>query len=308
MKALIARYPVLALCTVVLAIQFAIVVIAGSMIPDGQRLHDAPAAHMVFRFRVFWPLVFAVLITYYIEGREGLNRLFGSYRVWRVPGRFFAFALTWKFLFCYLAWAIADIVGLLPWPGAAVEHFFTTGQGGIWALLATMPYILGIALVEETTWMKYCVTRLQARYTAFVSGVLAGIAWGLWYLPMLLLHEGVPDGVPWYMFLLSMVGLTLLLGWAYNMTHSGLVLLIMQVVSNIAFFVMPALPTWHNMDASYVTAFIWVEVCIVGLLVLRYGTRDLGLGPRAVWNNKADAMSGDGQPEAQSPGAVIANG
>lgn len=283
MKALILRYPVLALVTLTLGVQFAIVIIAGSMIPEGQRLHDTPDAHMIFRFRVFWPLVFAVLLTWYMEGRSGLRKLFGAYAVWRVPGKWYAFSLTWKFLFCYAAWAIADFAGWLPWPGATLE-MFTGDHPHVLVLLECMPFILGIALVEETTWMKYCATRLQEKYSAFASCFITGIVWGLWYLPMLLLHEGVPDGVPWYMFLLSMAALAVLLGWVYNMTHSGLILYIMQVVSNIAFFVMPALPVTHDGDPSYVIGFIWVEVAVATFVVLRYGTRDMGLGPRPTWS------------------------
>jgi membrane protease YdiL (CAAX protease family) len=258
------------------------------MMVEGKRLHEVPDAHMVFRFRVFWPLVFAVLLTYYLEGKAGLHKLFGAYKVWRVPGKWYAFSISWKFLFCYLGWAIADIAGILPWPGAA-QPMFTEGPNGermhIINLLFGMPFIIGIALVEETTWMKYCATRLQDKYTAFTSCFITGIIWGLWYLPMLLLGEGVPDGIPWYMFLLSMVGLALLLGWVYNMTHSGLILLFMQLVSNIAFYIMPALPVAHDGDASWVKVFVWVEVAIAAFVVIRYGYKDMGLGPRPTWTD-----------------------
>jgi len=284
MKAWISRYPVLTLVTLTLGVQFAIVLITGSMIPEGMRMHDVPAAHMFFRFRVFGPLIFAVLLTWYMEGMPGLRKLFGAYRVWRVPGRWYAFSLSWKFLFCYLAWAIADLTGLLPWPGASLE-LFSGEEPHIYVLLRSMPFILGIALVEETTWMKYCATRLQGKYTAFTACFITGIVWGLWYLPMLLLGEGVPDGVPWYMFLLSMAALAVLLGWVYNMTRSGLILFIMQVVSNIAFFVMPALPLCHDGDPSYVIGFICVEVAIAALVVLWYGPRDLGVATRPTWND-----------------------
>ncbi len=284
MRSLISRYPVLTLAVAVLAIQFVIVLLTAHLIPDGKRLHDAPAAHALFRFRVFWPLVFAIGITWYLEGRAGIAHLFGSFKPTGVPKRFYAFALTWKFLFCYLAWAAAATLDILPWPGVVVPNFFDGDGSAAWGLLLTMPYIIGIALVEETTWMKFCVTRLQARYSAFTACVLVGIPWGLWYLPMLLLGEGVPDGVPWYMFMLSMIGITLLLGWIYNTTRSGLLLLIIQVISNIAFFVMPALPTWHDMDPSYVIAFIWVELFVVALLLVRFGTRDLAKSPRPVWS------------------------
>lgn len=288
MKAFVSRFPVLTLAVIVLGIQFAIVLISASLIPEGKRMHDSPEAHMIFRFRVFWPLVFAVLITWYLEGKAGLYKLFGAYKVWRVPAKWYAFSLTWKFLFCYLGWAVADIAGILPWPGTA-QHMFDTGGGThrmhIFNLLATMPFIIGIALVEETTWMKYCATRLQDKYNAFVSCSITGVIWGLWYLPMLLLGEGVPDGIPWYMFLLSMVGLAIILGWVYNMTHSGLILLIMQLISNIAFFIVPALPVAHDGDPSWVMVFVWVELAIAAMIVIGYGYKEMGVGPRPTWTD-----------------------
>lgn len=297
MKTWLSKYPVLVLAAFVLGIQFSIVLVAGSMIPDGLRLHDVPDAHMIFRFRVFTPLLFAVLITWYLEGMAGLRTLFGAYRVWKVPGKWYAFSLSWKFLFCYLGWAIADLTGLLEWPGAALP-LFTGEHPHILNIIESMPFILGIALVEETTWMKFCATRLQDKYSAFVSCVITGILWGLWYLPMLLLGEGVPDGVPWYMFMLSMIGLALVLGWVYNMTHSGLILLIMQVISNIAFFVMPALPLCHDGNPSWVIAFICVEVVIAAMLVIKFGPQEMGVGPRPTWNKSAalDQVKAESKP------------
>ncbi|MEX1132046.1 MAG: CPBP family intramembrane glutamic endopeptidase [Flavobacteriales bacterium] len=298
MKSWVGRYPVLTLVMLVLGTQLGIVLTAAALMPPGVRMHDAEDAHTIFRLRVFGPLVFAIAISWYLEGKAGLMRLFRSYKVWRVPGRWYGFAISWKFLFCYLAWAIADLAGIMPWPGAVVEGSFTGSNGLLSGLLASSPFIIGIAVVEETTWMKFCLTRLQDRYSAFVSCLLTGVAWGLWYLPMLLLGEGVPDGVPWYMFLLSMVGLALILGWVYNMTRSGLILLFMQLVSNIAFFVMPALPGWHDGNPQYVVGFIVAEVFIAAVLVLVYGPKELGIGPRPTWS---DGLKTQEQPKVIVP-------
>jgi hypothetical protein len=146
--------------------------------------------------------------------------------------------------------------------------------------------------------MKFCLTRLQERYSAFVACLFTGVAWGLWYLPMLLLGEGVPDGVPWYMFMLSMVGLALILGWVYNMTRSGLILLFMQLISNIAFFVMPALPGWHEGNPQYVVGFIVAEVFIAAILVVIYGPKELGIGPRPTWSDGGTTTQ---HPKVASP-------
>ncbi|MCB0770417.1 MAG: CPBP family intramembrane metalloprotease [Flavobacteriales bacterium] len=285
MKAWISRFPVLTLAICVLGIQFAIILIAGAMIPEGSHLHDIPDAHMLFRFRVFTPLVFAVGITWYLEGGAGLRKLFAAYRIWRVPGKWYAFSLTWKLLFCWLAWAVADLLGILPWPGFFLEYLFDDNAAHLKVMMWSMPFVLGLALVEETTWMKYCVTRLQENHSALFSTVLTGLIWGLWYLPMLLLGEGVPDGVAWWIFIANMVALAVILGWVYNMTHSGLILLIMQVISNVAFFILPALPITHDGDSSYVKAFVVVELSMAVFIVLRYGAKDMGTIPRAKWSD-----------------------
>ena len=135
--------------------------------------------------------------------------------------------------------------------------------------------------------MKFCVTRMQERWSALTSCLLVGLSWGLWYLPMLLIREGVPDGYPWHMFLLSMIALTILLAWVYNMTHSGLVLLIMQIVSNCAFFIVPVLPSWWNGDPTYINAFVTVNVLSAITIVVIFGWREMGTGPRAKWSEIA---------------------
>jgi hypothetical protein len=69
------------------------------------------------------------------------------------------------------------------------------------------------------------------------------------------------------------------------MTHSGLILLVMQVISNVAFFVLPALPVTHGGDSSYVKAFVVVELSMAVFIVLRYGAKEMGKGPRAKWSD-----------------------
>ena len=285
MRPFVARYPVLVFVLLTLAFQFAVVGFVGWHLPEGARIHDDEAAHKVFRLRAFGPLVFAALLTYWMEGRDGIRNLFKAFLHWRVPAKWYALAFSWKFLFTYAGIAGILILGLGGWPGWGAG----TGAMGLVrafeAMLMNMPFIVGIAFVEETAWMKYCVTRMQERYSAFTSCLLIGIGWGLWYLPMLLVGEGVPDGYPWPVFLLSMVCLTILLGWAYNMTRSGTVLLIMQIVSNCAFFLVPVLPAWHRGDATYVTGFVAVNFLSAVTLVIVYGWRELGTGPRARWGD-----------------------
>ena len=277
MRSFVARNPVSTFIVLTLGFQLSIVLLAWLLIPEGRHLHDLPMAHMVFRLRVFGPLFFAVAITAWIDGGLGLRKLFAAYFNWRVPPQWYLLALTWKFIFTYLGMAAVVLLGVAQWPGFTTPDFF-------WPLMKNMTFIVGIAIVEETSWMKFSVTRLHERHTALRASLIVGLCWGLWYLPMLMLGEGVPDGIPWWVFLVSMFSLTVMLNWIYNMTHSGLVLLCAQIVSNCAFFIAPVLPAWTG-GAVFVTAFIAVFFLAAGGVILWFGPENLSNGPRARWSD-----------------------
>jgi membrane protease YdiL (CAAX protease family) len=292
MRSFISRYPVLTFTFLTLTYQFAVVGVIWAMLEPGQKIHDDRTAHMIFRFRVFGPLVFAVMITLYLEGSRGFKKLFASFIHWRVPAKWYLLAFSWKFIFTYVGIATLVALGLRQWPGFIVPNMF----GGTWEnmghLVSNLPFIIGIAFVEETAWMKFSVTRLQQKYSALTSCVLVGVSWGLWYLPMLLLGDGVPDGYTWPMFMTSMLCLTILLGWTYNMTRSGTILLIMQVVSNCAFFIVPVLPAHWGLDDAYVNAFVGANLMSAILLVVFYGPKHLGTRVRAKWSDEDEVATG----------------
>lgn len=279
MKEFVRRNPVSTFIALTLGFQLGIVLIAWALIPAGSHLHDYPQAHMVFRFRVFGPLFFAALITWWIEGGAGIRTLFKSFLNWRVPIRWYAMAASWKFIFTYIGMMAIAAFGVATWPGAVAPDFF-------WPLMKNMAFIVGIAVVEETSWMKFSVTRLHERYSALRTSLTVGLAWGLWYLPMVMIGEGVPDGVPWWVFLAGMFSLTVLLNWTFNMTRSGTVLLVMQIVSNCAFFITPVLPAWTG-GPLFVSGFVAVFFLGSLFLLWKYGGAELGTGPRARWSEPA---------------------
>jgi membrane protease YdiL (CAAX protease family) len=306
MKKFIATYPVLVFVLLTLGYQFAVVGMVKWMVPEWAHLHDSRNAWMIFRMRVFGPLAFAVLLTVYLEGVGGLKKLFGSFLHWRVPAKWYLLAFSWKFMFTYIGIAFIVVLGIAPWPGFLVDNFILgTGEASV-AWVKNLPFIVGIAFVEETSWLKFGLTRLQERYKALPACLIMGMAWGLWYLPMLLIHEGVPDGYPWPVFLVSMICLTILLGWTYNMTRSGTILLIMQIMSNCAFFIIPVLPAWWGGDATYVTGFVSVNLLSAVTLVLVFGWRELGTRTRAKWSD--DAVEEDAliEPEQARDRSVLA--
>lgn len=87
MRAFIHRNPVLTFVLLTLGLQGGIVLAVWAALQPGQHLHEDPDMHNLFRLRVFVPLGMAMLVTWYLEGRTGLQNLFIGYTKWRVPAR-----------------------------------------------------------------------------------------------------------------------------------------------------------------------------------------------------------------------------
>ena len=105
---------------------------------------------------------------------------------------------------------------------------------------------------------------------------------------MLFINEGVPPGYPPVVFVGILMALTVLLAWVYNTTRSGTVLLVMQIISNCAFFIIPILPAVSG-DPKYITAFFLILILVAVLIWGKYGARDLSIKERAKWPSDHDS-------------------
>lgn len=300
MKAFVSRNPVAVFITLTLGYQVGVVLLARHLMAGTGDLHGHPLAHNVFRMRAFGPLFFAVAITLWLEGGAGLRRLFGSFFHWRVPAKWYVLALSWKAILGYIGISAAVLLGLRAFPPFTDWGFFP-------ALLRNLPFIVAIAVVEETSWMKFGVTRLQAKYPAWRSCLTVGIGWGLWYVPMIFLREGVPSGVAWQAALLSMISLTFFLSWVYNETRSGTVLFVMQVISNCTFFAVPILPSGPDLDQTFAVAFALSFCALACFIIWRAGPKELCLGgSRAKWGEGTPTEDKAQEEAAPENGPMVA--
>lgn len=76
---------------------------------------------------------------------------------------------------------------------------------------------------EELGWRGYALDRLQSRWTPLVSSLLLGIAWAAWHLPAFLIRGTYQHGlglgrVDSGLFVVSVIGLSVLMTWVYNTT------------------------------------------------------------------------------------------
>ena len=104
---------------------------------------------------------------------------------------------------------------------------------------AVTGFVLNVLLVlliagrlEEFGWRGFAIPRLQAEYSALTAGLTVGVAWALWHLPFVLFGWVTGQG-PLPLYMIWIVGASLVLTWLYNSTGGSVLLcMLFHAVNN----------------------------------------------------------------------------
>ncbi|MFN2132452.1 MAG: type II CAAX prenyl endopeptidase Rce1 family protein [Anaerolineae bacterium] len=180
-----------------------------------QGLIDAPVPFALHYLAAYGPMLAAIIVTWFAEGRDGLGRLFRRMLKWRLHPAWWLVAIAPLILYGLVALVLRAIQG--QWPDAAVlgqiDYIPSLGIGALFF------WILTFGLGEETGWRGFALPRLQRGHSALSATLILWALWALWHLPLF-----------FYSYDLSVVpGLTigLLAGavtftWLYNSTGGSI--------------------------------------------------------------------------------------
>ena len=225
---------------------------------------------LVFFPAPFGPTFAALIMAWRLEGREGLRRLVGRLRIWRVG----AGPWTAATLLSVLVVAAAVLAA-----GAGNTVFSRFSLGG----LAMVPVFWLLAmpfgpLPEELGWRGWLLPRLQSRMGPLAASLIVGVVWTFWHTPMFWFPgAAIPSflelgAVSVLLYLAQIVGEAILFTVLFNRS-SGSVLL--AIVFHTAFntaettlFEPFATPTDEQQLPVYAwtVVFTWVAA-ILGLLL-----------------------------------------
>lgn len=172
--------------------------------------------YALYYFGSFGPMLSALVVTALTEGRAGIRDLFGRIFKWRVPFRYYGFALLVPaalFVLAFLVnraisgtWSDLSLLGqpdYLPYLGPL-------GLLGLWLLT----YGLG----EETGWRGFALPHLQKNRSAASATLILALLWATWHLPAFFFRDTYVElgilGFP--MFAFMMIFTTMVFTWLYN--------------------------------------------------------------------------------------------
>ncbi len=168
----------------------------------------------------------AAVVLVVIEGRKGgLRELLGRFLIWRVGIQWWAFALFFAIIPSVAALYLLNLLGgpTVDWSG--LPPLYTVVPAFIFLTVAA-------GMGEEFGWRGFLLPRLQTRHNALVSGLIVGVIWAIWHIPLFFIkgtsqyEQGLQGGL-----LLAILGYGLFViansiqfTWLFNNTRGSVLL------------------------------------------------------------------------------------
>lgn len=225
---------------------------------------------LVWFFAIFSPSISALIVTGVIGGIPEIRRLLTGFTRWQVGWRWY----FWAAFLILGPLAITLIYNALGNPGAGLKP----GE--------TMASMAGIILfnlfsgpiAEELGWRGFALPRLQAKYNALVSSLMLGVIWTCWHIPLFFTTGATQMSIPFPIYLVLVLTITVYLTWLYNNTHGSLIITVLaHFFYNLTSFLTAILRLMPAM-LFYMTAGPLLALVVV-MLIFVYGPRYLSKKP-----------------------------
>ena len=274
-KAFIKRHPLLSYFALAFAISWGGMLFAVGLGPGGFSATPQQvqmAVPYAVPAMILGPSVASILLTGLLYGRAGLREFRSRLLRWRVGARWYAVALLTAPLSI-----MAVLLALSLLSPEFLPRIFTASDKPILFLMGIAVGLVA-GIFEELGWTGFAVpTLLRLPYGVLSTGLIVGVLWGAWHLPINFWGSGVTSGelslaifLPVWLLGTLVVSLTayrVLVVWVYERTGSLLVAMLMHVsLATFTFILTPPLggaPYWV-IGFAYAAA-LWVVVAAVAV-------------------------------------------
>ena len=240
------------------------------------RLFGEPGGDLVRIMGTFGPTLAALILTAAHDGTAGLYRLLRRFFVWRVSWPWYLFSLLGT------AGVVLPSIWLHMRLGGDAPTF---NDAEDWYLIFVYFFcILFLSVLgEEIGWRGYALPWLQGRYSALTFSIILGLVWGICHAPLFLVADGFHNSIPFTLFLLQAVALSILMTWLFNSTHGSLLMVVIfHATSNTTLGIFPVMPADNVGSARR----LWIAVALLWAFTLTIiahtGPARLSRDPRPV--------------------------
>ena len=231
----------------------------------------------IYTFRIFGPLVAAVIASYSYAGKAGVREIFASLFTWRCHWRWYVFCFVWLTLFSFALLVLENLVmgrGFAPIPlDFSNVSPFSADPSVAHVSRSILRGSIFIAFVEEIAWVSCFMMLLHRYFTPLVASIITSVFWCSWWVPAILLGDGVIAGLPIPVLYVHYVGLAATCLWVYHFTKSAILVIAMQFITNMVSLIIPVLPDSGGMGTYLV--YVFSKCLLIFVLFAKFGPKPL---------------------------------
>lgn len=271
------KHPIATFFVLTIAITWGcIAVVAG---PGGLPMSPeslSSAGPLVYAAMLAGPSIAGLLLTGWLDGREGYRVLLSRMRTWRVAPRWYALALLPAPIL-----ATTVLLALSLYSSAYVPSPLTS-EDGLALLLTGLAAGLVVGFFEEIGWTGFAVSRLLPRHSYLLVGVGVGLLWGAWHFPPFWEADSFTGTLPFAILVarlfLWLPAYRVLMVWVYERTQSLLVVILMHASLVASTLALPPMDLTGRSLLVWLIAWalvLWAAVLVTVLVTRsRRGERD----------------------------------
>src|SRR5438034_389991 len=179
----------------------------------------------------FGPLLAAVAMVSRTTGHTGLREFLGQALRWRVGIRWYAAALVAPIVIQ------TTILSIHVLKGGTVPNLFDASRWLGTPLTFILVLLIGGPSGEEFGWRGFLLQRVQPILGMLKASVVIGVVSAVWHLPLFLIPITAQSHLPFGLFVVRTIALSIISTWLYNGSRRSLLLVLLFHAS---------LNTWPN--------------------------------------------------------------
>ncbi len=161
----------------------------------------------------FVPSLVGLGLTWLYEGRPGLRKLGKRVIQFKIGIKMYLAAILFAIIISGLQLGLSIITG-----SKFDYSLFITQIGSLLPLLVLGP------ISEEIGWRGFALDRLQTRWSALISGLIIGVVWSLWHLPLFFMigTSQFELKFPFIGFMLGLTSTSVIYSWLHNRARGSI--------------------------------------------------------------------------------------
>jgi len=210
------------------------------------------------------PSIAGLLLTGLVYGRLGFRELLSRLRRWQVGAGWYVIAILTS------PGLLAAALLLLSLFSPAFVPGILTSSDMVTLLVSGLVAGILVGIFEELGWTGFAIPQLRLRYGVLATGLIVGLVWGLWHMPLFIASARASQSVPPLLMLAVLLfsflpAFRVLMVWIYDRTGSLLVAMLMHMsqTATALIFAIPAADTPAVASNLVYAVALWLFVALV---------------------------------------------